>query len=230
MLRSCLAAVLALGLAACAAPDVVVPDDPAIEFQARSAAQRIVEVTPRVEATAEAVCAERAPQLNCDFEFLIDTNPRAAPNAYQTAAPDGQPLIVITAPLIVEARNEDELAFILSHEAAHHIEGHIARQRINARMGAAIMGQKAGLAPDRRSLRDAVAFGAAVGARTYAKEFELEADRLGTFIAARAGYDPLRGAEFFFRIPDPGNVFLGTHPPNADRLRAVAGTAAALGR
>jgi hypothetical protein len=32
-----------------------------------------------------------------------------------------------------------------------------------------------------------------VGARRYSKAFELEADALGTVIAARAGYDPLRG-------------------------------------
>jgi hypothetical protein len=39
----------------------------------------------------------------------------------------------------------------------------------------------------------------------------------------------LRGADFFFRIPDPGNTFLGTHPANADRLRVVTRTAARLG-
>ena len=236
MLRSCLAAILALALVGCGAPQpravgpIVDPARAEIEFQARSAAQRMVDVTTRIEATAETVCRERAPSLNCDLEFLIDANPRALPNAFQTVARDGRPLIVITASLVVEARNADELAFILAHEAAHHIEGHIDRQRRNARLGAVIMAQKAGLAPDPRSLREAVAFGAAVGARTYAKDFELEADRLGTIITAQAGYDPLRGAEFFFRIPDPGNVFLGTHPPNADRVKAVTETAARLPR
>ena len=43
--------------------------------------------------------------------------------------------------------------------------------------------------------------GAVVGARTYSKEFELEADQLGTVIAHRAGYNVLRGVEFFTRIP-----------------------------
>ncbi|MDP5361691.1 MAG: M48 family metalloprotease, partial [Paracoccaceae bacterium] len=70
--------------------------------------------------------------------------------------------------------------------------------------------------------------GASVGARTYSKEFELEADALGSRIAAAAGFDPLRGAEFFFRIPDPGDRFLGTHPPNAERLRTVRQVAASL--
>ena len=70
--------------------------------------------------------------------------------------------------------------------------------------------------------------GATVGGRSYSKNFELEADALGTRITAEAGYDPLRGAQFFFRIPDPGNRFLGTHPPNADRLRTVQQVAAGL--
>ena len=67
-----------------------------------------------------------------------------------------------------------------------------------------------------------------VGARSYSKNFELEADALGTIITARAGYDPLRGAEFFARIPDPGDKFLGTHPPNASGLDTVRRTAAGL--
>jgi len=56
----------------------------------------------------------------------------------------------------------------------------------------------------------------------------LEADRLGTVITARAGFNPVRGAEFFNRIPDPGNRFLGTHPPNAARMEIVRRTAAGL--
>ena len=77
-------------------------------------------------------------------------------------------------------------------------------------------------------MRNAQRLGAQVGARTYSKEFELEADALGTIIASRAGYDPLLGAEFFNRIPDPGDKFLGTHPPNAERIATVRRTAAGL--
>lgn len=47
-------------------------------------------------------------------------------------------------------------------------------------------------------------------------------------ITRRAGYDPLRGAEFFTRIPDPGDQFLGTHPPNAQRIDVVRQTMANL--
>ena len=146
--------------------------------------------------------------------------PKAPPNAFQTVDETGRPIIAFTVPLIAEARNRDELAFILAHEAAHHIEGHLLRQRRNATLGASILGSLAG-GGDTETTRIAQEIGAALGARTYSKEFELEADRLGALIAARAGYDPLRGAEFFFRIPDPGDSFLSTHPANADRIATV---------
>ncbi|MFT5342626.1 MAG: putative Zn-dependent protease, partial [Paracoccaceae bacterium] len=59
--------------------------------------------------------------------------------------------------------------------------------------------------------------------------FELEADQLGTVITYYAGYNPLVGAQFFAHIPDPGDRFLGTHPPNAARLATVRRTSAQLG-
>jgi predicted Zn-dependent protease len=71
--------------------------------------------------------------------------------------------------------------------------------------------------------------GGTYGSRRYAKDYELEADALGTELTLRAGYDPERGAAFFTRIPDPGDRFLGTHPPNADRIATVRQTLMRLG-
>ena len=47
---------------------------------------------------------------------------------------------------------------------------------------------------------------------------------LGAQIAERAGYDAVRGVLYFQEAADPGNRFLGTHPPNADRIRIVRQT------
>ena len=198
---------------------------------ARDAVRSFVEVIQTVEPVAEAECRARAPQANCDFRIVVDDRPGLPPNAYQTLDDNGRPIIAFTIPLIVEVRNRDEMAFILSHEAAHHIEGHLRRQQQNASVGAEVFGQLAGVIggsnPD--AIQAAQEFGAALGARSYSKDFELEADALGTVIAAKAGYNPLIGAEFFFRIPDPGNSFLGTHPANADRVAIVQRTAAQFG-
>ncbi len=197
----------------------------------RAAVENFLSVIAAVEPVAEAECRARAPDVNCDFRIDIVDAPGAPPNAFQTLDDTGRPVIAFTVPLIAEVRNRDEMAFILSHEAAHHIEGHLARQQQNATLGAAVFGQLAGALNGANSdaVEAAQQFGAALGARTYSKDFELEADALGTVIAARAGFNPLRGADFFFRIPDPGNSFLGTHPANADRVAVVRRTAAQFG-
>lgn len=205
-------------------------DDVQVFTIERRMVENVVDVVRTVEPVAEAVCRERAPLLNCDFQIAIDETAGAPPNAFQTLDDDGRPIIAFTLALIAEARNRDELAFIMSHEAAHHVLGHIIRQNRNAMAGAQIFGGLASVLSggSEESIRRGVQFGAEIGARTYSKDFELEADALGTVIAARAGYDPLRGAEFFFRIPDPGNKFLGTHPANADRLATVQNVARQL--
>jgi len=50
----------------------------------------------------------------------------------------------------------------------------------------------------------------------------------GALIAANAGYDPLRGVAVFTRIADPGDAFLGTHPPKRRRIKIVQEAAALL--
>ena len=196
----------------------------------RQAVNNFEFVVRRVEPVAEQFCRSRAPQQNCDFRIVVDNRPGLGVNAFQTLDSAGRPIIGFTVPLIAGARNRDELAFVMAHEAAHHIEGHIARQQQNAALGGLLIGTLAGAlgATDQSSIDTAQRIGASVGARSYSKDFELEADALGTRIAAAAGFDPLRGAEFFFRIPDPGDRFLGTHPPNADRVRTVQRVAAGL--
>jgi predicted Zn-dependent protease len=88
--------------------------------------------------------------------------------------------------------------------------------------GAILLGGLATLAGVSPTAVDAATnVGATVGARSYSKDFELEADAIGTVIAKRAGYNPVRGAEYFNRIPDPGDRFLGTHPPNKQRIETV---------
>jgi predicted Zn-dependent protease len=187
-------------------------------------------VVERVEPVAERECRRRAARgTDCDFVIVVEPSRRLPPNAFQTLDRNGRPVVGFTRALIAEARNQDEIAFVLAHEAAHHIEGHIARGRQAALAAQALAEALAQLGgADERGIARAAEIGLVVGSRRFSKEFELEADRLGTVITARAGFDPLVGAEFFNRLPDPGDRFLGTHPPNADRLAAVRSVAAGL--
>jgi predicted Zn-dependent protease len=192
-------------------------------------ARNFVAVVSRVEPVAEAMCAERNPRGNCDFQIVVDDRPGQPPNAFQTLDRNGRPIVGFTLALIADARNADEIAFVVGHEAAHHIAGHIPQVQRTAVTGAVLAGvlaQASGAPPE--AVRAAQQMGANMGARTYARDFELEADALGAEIAFRAGFDPLRGAAFFDRLPDPGDQFLGSHPPNAQRKEVVRRVVAGL--
>jgi len=188
------------------------------------------EVSDSVGEASRAECRRRTRSVNCDFAILVALDPREPANAFQTLDENGRPLIIFTQEMLRSTRNADEMAFVMGHEAAHHVLGHIGRQAENARESARIFGELA-----QRQGRDAAAvesaqqLGAEVGAQYYSRAFELEADQLGTVITHSAGYNPLIGLEFFERIPDPGDRFLASHPPNAQRVQAVLDTSAKLG-
>jgi len=159
---------------------------------------------------------------------VVDDRPGQEANAFQTLDRQGRPIIAFNLALIASVENADELAFVMGHEASHHILGHLARVEEDAAIGAIIFSGLAEMSgADAATVRSAEEFGASVGARSFSEEYELEADQLGTILTMRAGYDPVLGAEFFMRIPDPGEKFLGSHPPNAARIAIVRRTAAA---
>jgi predicted Zn-dependent protease len=185
-------------------------------------------VTNRIEPVAEALCRSETRRQNCDFQILVNRDPRAGVNAFQTLDPaNGRPIIILTVGLIREVRNDDELAFVIGHEAAHHIAQHLAAQQEAAQLGANILGRQAfERGGSEAEIMEAAQAGAFIGARRFSQTAELEADALGTIIACRAGFDALVGAQFFTQLPDPGDRILGTHPPNAARVEAVRQTAA----
>ncbi len=210
-------------------PTAPAPDVSAGRLPAPAAAQLFVSVVNRVEPVAEALCRERARGVNCDIRIVVDDRPNQPPNAFQTVDRTGRPIVGFTLALIADARNADEIAFVMGHEAAHHVLNHIPKRQETARGVAILAGALAranGATPE--GVRAAEAFGAEVGSRSYSKEFELEADALGTEIATIAGYDAVLGAAFFNRLPDPGDQFLGTHPPNAERQAQVVRVVARL--
>ncbi|WP_170558929.1 M48 family metallopeptidase [Ruegeria atlantica] len=232
-MRRLICLILPLLLAACSANSLRV--QPATEWaqearEFKAEAQVFQQVSQQVGEQARKECLRRSNVTNCEFTILVDLNPNAEANAFQTLDNEDQPVIIFTRALIESANNADELAFVMGHEAAHHILRHIPRQSRNARDSAAIFGELARLGgADGAGIEEAQRLGAEVGAQVYIKDFELEADQLGTIITYNAGYNPLIGAKYFDRIPDPGDQFLGTHPPNAQRVKMVKDTARQLG-
>lgn len=201
------------------------------------------QVVARVEPAAEAFCREEAagaPPTYCDFRIVLETDPRMPPNAFQTRGRDGRPLVVVGAGLLDEMQSNDEIAFVLSHEMSHHIAGHIDKQQQQQALGALIFGGLAaaggnpyGGPASEQAIQQAMDLGAFVGARAYAQSYELEADTLGAYVTARAGYDPQRGADVFGRpsLENPGGPpLLASHPGSAQRQATVARVAAEIRR
>tara|TARA_B110000114_G_scaffold184612_1_gene228777 strand:+ start:2421 stop:3065 length:645 start_codon:yes stop_codon:yes gene_type:complete len=167
-------------------------------------------------------CLKLREDRNCDFVISVNLDPMSPPNAFQTVDEKGRPLLLFYITLIDDMKNADEIAFVIGHEGAHHILGHLEHQKKSAAGGATLFEVlAAALGGSAQSVGAASDIGAAVGARNYSKNYELEADRLGAQMTLSGGFDPVIGAAYFTRIPDPGNKFLGTHPPNRDRIFAV---------
>ncbi len=204
------------------APAPVAQTTAGARLSPNAAARNFVTVVGRIEPLAERMCRERTRGVRCDFRIVVDDRQGQPPNAFQTLDEDGQPVLGFTLALIADARNADELAFVIGHEASHHILGHIPQTRRTAMTGAILGGiLAAATGGGQAAIEAGQQAGATLGARGYSKEFELEADALGAEIAIRAGYDAVRGTAFFDRLPDPGDRFLGSHPANAQRQTVV---------
>ena len=220
---------LILGLSGCldVGPLDTAPQAPVVAVPSAQASRMFLTVVARVEPVAERECRARATGVNCDFQVFVDEDASLPPNAYQTFDKNNQPVVVFTQSLIADVHNADELAFILGHEAGHLIRGHIPRTQRQAQTGAIFGGVVAAvLGLGEGAIQTAVEIGGAVGARRFSKDFELEADEMGAIIATHAGYDAVKGAQYFTRIPDPGDQFLGSHPANGDRIETVRNTVA----
>lgn len=201
---------------------VIAPPSPDFPRDARGTARAFVTVLRDMEPQVERECmARRSGPINCDFQFVVVDDPEI--NAFQELDNRGRPVIGFTLALIANARNADELAFVIGHEASHHILQHISQKSASAQQGAILFGVLASASgADQAAIVEAQRLGQDFGARYYSKEWELQADYLGAIITASAGFDPMHGAQFFMRLPDPGDRILGSHPARGARLAAVS--------
>lgn len=207
------------------------------------------EVVRRVEPVAEAFCRQEAadkPAFDCDVTIVVDGEADYR-NAFQTYDDAGKPIVGFTLPMIEDARNPDELAFVLGHEFGHHIAEHVKKSQQQQVAGMLVLGALTAYAqvqateanPYRSTVNDsydmqrAMVIGGELGGRAFSQTYELESDTLGTYITKAAGYDPVVGARFFARPEKPQTAdgslsFWGTHPPSETRLATVLATAARI--
>lgn len=107
-------------------------------------------------------------------------------NAFAT----GDAYIFVSRGLLAFLESEDQLAAVVGHEIGHVVGHHMRRRRVTDIAGKSI-GAIAAIATGRSELmRDVANPLTTLLTSGYGREMELEADRLGGEIMARAGYDP----------------------------------------
>lgn len=129
------------------------------------------------------------PVTGCAIPINLETNPDL--NAFTDYS-----RIVIQTGILRITRSESDLAVIVGHELAHNTMGHYRKKRVNS-----LLGTVGGSAIDGGFLLGGISTGGAfsnylemAGANAFSVAFELEADYVGAYYAARAGYD-ISGAE-----------------------------------
>ena len=150
---------------------------------------------------------------------VIDT-----PNINAFASPGGY--IVVTLGLYQILENESQLAAILAHEISHVIDKHHLDAIRDTSQGE-ILGTLAVRVTDekyRKNMQKLVNSSVQLYARGLDKKYEFAADRRGSVLAARSGYDPYAMLDVLTTLTsiqptdDSMTVFLNTHPPLSERI------------
>jgi predicted Zn-dependent protease len=174
---------------------------------------------------------------NRDFNFfLVNDN---VINAF--ALPGGY--VGVNTGLLLDTRNESELAAVLAHEVSHVTQRHIARSiedagRTNmvstaATLAAILLGAIAGAGSNATMGIITAAQGIAAESQiAFTRENESEADRVGIGLMADAGFDPNAMPAFFEEMgrrtqlsPDRVPELLRTHPVTSERIAESKGRA-----
>ncbi len=141
------------------------------------------------------------------------------------AAADGK-RIAIDRGMLRFVASDDELALVMAHELAHDTERHIRAKSANAAMGA-VGGAAVDVLLALGGVNSGGAFakaGRAAGAGYASAAFESEADYIGMYYMARAGYD-VNGVEDFWRrmaVENPHAIFVTSdHPATPARYVAI---------
>ncbi len=145
------------------------------------------------------------------------------------AVPGGH--IFIHTGLVIDSKNEPQLAATLAHEIAHITENHSARGIENSKYDSAIAIASILLAvasgdPEAAQAAIAVSQGGLIQKRlNFSRGFEREADNKAIITLNKAGYDPTALADFLRILDRRQNLagssppaFLLTHPLTTDRI------------
>lgn len=135
--------------------------------------------------------------------------------------------VAVYSGIIPITKTDTGLAVVLGHEISHALAGH-GNERISQAMvaeyGGAILGSTISNGQLASIFQQAYPLGAQVALLKYGRSQELEADEMGLYLMAMAGYDPREAYPFWQRMEAASSgsqtpEFLSTHP-NPETRRA----------
>jgi predicted Zn-dependent protease len=184
---------------------------------------RVQRISRRIEDASE----QLHPEAVADFRWqwtVIDDDKTV--NAW--ALPGGKSAVYTG--MLRMAKSDDELAVVMGHEAAHAIARH-AGERMSGNMviQGALQGTSMALGDmspaAHQATMAALGLGSNVGVLLpWSRMQESEADELGLFIAAKAGYDPRTAIDLWTRMAEQSGgppEFLSTHPSESTRIQRL---------
>ena len=183
------------------------------------------QVAERIEESGAELCQEMGiPQLKRRCYYYFEKTRSREINAYT----DGE-YIYVNRGMLRFTGNEEELAFIMSHELAHALMAHVDTLSNDALAGGALGLLLDGLAYSQGmdSSGEFTQLGADLGGLSYSIDYEKEADYVGLYIMSRAGYDATLAPQFWQRmtLENPKGIYQrDTHPSNAERYVAMQKT------
>ncbi len=175
----------------------------------------------RVAKRIEAVASRDKP----DFVWRVTLIRKREANAY--CLPGGK--IVVFTGILPLTENDAGLATVLGHEVAHATAEHAA-ERIErdhlTEVAAMILAGGVSFTPA-QFVRVTALLGVAAGL-PFSRSQESEADHIGLFYMARAGYDPHQALAFWKRMRRAAKgqeppEFLSDHPSDAHRVDRIEG-------
>ncbi len=169
--------------------------------------------------------AKAAAQQGYKWQFFVIEKDQL--NAF--CLPGGK--VFVYTGLFRAVENEDQLAVVMGHEVAHAIARHGAERMSMiqlGRMGKQIASQAIGAGKYTQAINQAYGLGETYGmVLPFSRKFEYEADEIGLYLMAKAGYKPREAVRFWDNMrrlkastKNPPE-FLSTHPADLNRIKKI---------
>lgn len=223
-------------LCACASPSLKQNEvsQSAIEREARIQKELAQEELYKLRKRLERVELKLAPQVRELCSYLSDGKMGGCyfpveleDSNVVNAQTDGEKIVLFKGIMRVLDKDE-ELAVVLGHEYAHAMLLHINKRQSNMFLGLLVDVLISGAT----GVSTEGAF-SEIGAKAYSKDFELEADYAGLYLAHRAGYDVSQAANVWRKmaIENSSSImrsYSSTHPSSPKRFLAQEQTYAEI--